>query len=63
MDFLPTILLVDEDPQVRSVMAARLRRLGYRVTEADSATAARAVVLRDPPTLILMDRGVPGDGQ
>lgn len=63
MNFLPTILLVDEDPRVRATMAARLQRMGYRVAEADSVATAKAAVLRDPPTLILLDRGLPGDGQ
>lgn len=63
MQFLPTILLVEQDPQVRTAMATRLQRLGYRVAEADSPETARAVILRDPPTVILLDRGLPGDGQ
>jgi CheY-like chemotaxis protein len=60
MNIPQTILLVDEDPQVRGVMANTLRQLGYRITEAHSVAEARSQAAHSRPALILMDRGVAG---
>jgi two-component system, cell cycle sensor histidine kinase and response regulator CckA len=40
---VPTILVVEDDPIVRNVMAQTLGRLGFRVFEADSANEALLV--------------------
>ncbi len=63
MNFLHTILLVDEDPAIRGMMAARLGQMGYRIAEAESPDTARAAAARELPAMILVDRGLPGDGQ
>jgi CheY-like chemotaxis protein len=47
--FVPTILLVDDSPVVRRVLAQRLVADGFEVRAEPSAAAARAV---DPATLI-----------
>ena len=39
-----TILVVEDNPQVRTLTTERLRRLGYQVIEADSGPAAIAVL-------------------
>ena len=44
-------------------MAAQLGQLGYRVAEADSADEVRELAAREQPAFILLDRGLPGDGQ
>ena len=41
-----TILVAEDDAGVRSYVVESLRDLGYRVIEADDATAALAVVAR-----------------
>jgi CheY-like chemotaxis protein len=63
MNFRPTILLVDQDPTIRRLMADRLGPLGYRIAEAESPDTARTAAARERPALILVDRGLPGDGQ
>ena len=60
MDSPPTILIVDDDDDIRSLMAQLLRPQGYSVTEAGSASEAEASVLKNPPQLILMDLSMPG---
>jgi len=62
MNFSQTIMLVDEDPELRATLAHRLGKLGYRVAQAHSAEDARQVAIRETPALILVDRGLPGDG-
>ena len=60
MDTPPTILVVDDDDDIRSLIAQLLRSQGYSVTEAGSATEAETSVLENPPQLILMDLSMPG---
>ena len=57
---MKTILLVDDDPQVRSMFGLALRRKGYHVIDADSGAAALAVARQYLPTLILTDIHMPG---
>ena len=58
-----TILLVEDDPSVRSVTRAALEHYGYRVLEADCATSALEVWARDGAAvdLLLTDLIMPGD--
>lgn len=49
------ILLVDNNPEYRHVMATILRRIGYEVILSDEAARAKERVLSDHPDLILMD--------
>ena len=60
MDTPPTILVVDDDDDIRSLMAQLLRSHGYSVTEASSASEGETSVLQNPPHLILMDLSMPG---
>jgi CheY-like chemotaxis protein len=60
MNFLQTILLVDEDPAVRGMMAQSLGKMGYRIAETDSADGVRQLAALELPALILVDRGLPG---
>lgn len=55
------ILVVDDDDDMRFLMAEVLRNQGYCVTEAASAWEARKVVLGQIPDLVLMDIGMPGE--
>ncbi|MEO8368989.1 MAG: ATP-binding protein [Candidatus Solibacter sp.] len=56
-----TILLVEDDPQVRGLTRTMLVRLGYRVFEADSADQALAIAadLQGPLDLLLTDVVMP----
>jgi signal transduction histidine kinase len=55
-----TILLVDDDPQLRSMFGLALTRNGYRVIEADSGATGLAMARTHLPDLILSDIHMPG---
>jgi CheY-like chemotaxis protein len=55
-----TILIVDDDPDVREIMSGVLSDLGYQVTEADSGEAALDLLRKHPPDLMVLDFGMPG---
>jgi two-component system KDP operon response regulator KdpE len=55
-----TILVVDDDPQIRRVLQATLSSSGYDVIEAKNGQEAVEMVIREPPALILMDVNMPG---
>lgn len=53
---MATILVVDDDADIRSVLRRLLERAGHRVTEADSARAAIDSVLGDErPDVVVSD--------
>jgi len=54
-----TILIVDEDPYLRDVLAQKLESLGYRVVEARNGKEALDKVQQEPPDLILLDVMMP----
>ena len=55
-----TVLVVDDEPQIRTVLRAYLERDGYRVVEAGTGAAAlREATAPDPPVLVLLDIGLP----
>jgi len=55
-----TILVVDDDPQIRRVLQATLSSSGYDVIEAKNGQEAVEMVIRERPALILMDVNMPG---
>jgi two-component system KDP operon response regulator KdpE len=57
-----TILVVDDEPQLRRAMKATLTDLGYVVMEAKTGEEALEVLRRDPADLILLDLNMPGIG-
>jgi two-component system KDP operon response regulator KdpE len=54
-----TILVVDDDAQIRRVLQATLSSNGYDVIEAKDGSEAIASVLREHPNLILLDVNMP----
>jgi signal transduction histidine kinase/ActR/RegA family two-component response regulator len=55
------ILVVDDDPDVRWIIAQDLQEIGYAVTEADSGRAALAILEQDTPCdLMVADLVMPG---
>jgi len=54
-----TILIVDDELQIRRLLRGTLERAGYGVVEADSARAALAAIALSDPTAILLDLGLP----
>jgi len=54
-----TILVVDDEPQIRRVLRATLSSSGYDVIEAKDGQEAVEMVIRERPALILMDVNMP----
>jgi two-component system KDP operon response regulator KdpE len=57
-----TVLVVDDEPQLRRTMKATLTDLGYSVIEARTGEEAIETLRRDPADLILLDLNMPGIG-
>jgi DNA-binding response OmpR family regulator len=55
-----TVLVVDDEPTVREVVASYLRRDGHDVLEAADGVAAMELFATDPPDLIVLDMMLPG---
>jgi two-component system KDP operon response regulator KdpE len=54
-----TILIVDDEAQIRKMLTITLQSSGYRVVEASNAKEAMSLVASHPPDLILLDLGLP----
>jgi two-component system, OmpR family, KDP operon response regulator KdpE len=57
-----TILVVDDEPQIRRVLRAALSNHGYDILEAESGEQAVEVARRERSDLILLDVNMPGIG-
>ena len=55
----PKILIVDDEPQIRTLLKATLGRAGYAVIEAANAREALSSKAIDKPDLIILDLGLP----
>jgi two-component system, OmpR family, response regulator len=56
---MENLLVVDDEPTVRELLAATLRFAGFRVSSAATAVEALALARRDPPDLVLLDVMLP----
>lgn len=56
-----TVLVVDDDPDVRELLKDYLSDHGYEVLEADSGDAARSCLADRLPAVVLLDIGLPGE--
>jgi DNA-binding response OmpR family regulator len=54
------VLVVDDEPTVREVVAGYLRRDGHDVTEAGDGHKALDLLDSDPPDLVVLDMMLPG---
>ncbi|MBS0182847.1 MAG: SpoIIE family protein phosphatase [Nitrospira sp.] len=54
-----TVLVVDDEPTARMALAARLKRLGYRVIEAGDGKAGLEALRRERPDLTILDWMMP----
>jgi len=54
------ILIVEDEPAIRQMIALNLAKAGFEVNQADAAESARQLILDSPPDLILMDWMLPG---
>jgi PleD family two-component response regulator len=55
----PTILIVDDDPNLRMLLSYALEQEGYATIAAQDGMEALKIVERQPPTVILMDSVMP----
>ncbi len=55
----PTVLLVEDDEDTRSMLKRMLGMLGYYVVEAADGHEAIGLAIRRCPDLIIMDIGLP----
>jgi two-component system KDP operon response regulator KdpE len=53
------VLVVDDEPQIRTLLKATLARAGYSVVEASNGREALASKSIDKPDLVLLDLGLP----
>ena len=57
---MATVLVVDDEPIVREVVVRYLRREGFRTLEAGDGDAARRILERETPSLVVLDLMLPG---
>jgi len=54
------VLVVDDEPHIRRLLAARLVAEGYDVAESENGEDGLRVVLSEPPDIVLLDLMMPG---
>jgi DNA-binding response OmpR family regulator len=57
---METVLVVDDEPTIRDVVVRYLRREGYATLEAGDGDAARELLEREWPSLVVLDLMLPG---
>ena len=55
------IAIVDDDTDITDLLGNYLRHQGFRVTPLHSGQALMALMPADPPALVLLDLGLPGE--
>ena len=55
-----SVLVIDDDPDVRGFIAATLEEQGYRVREAHDGRAGLALIAKERPDLVILDFIMPG---
>jgi DNA-binding response OmpR family regulator len=58
---VPTILLTEDDPDHRELMAIALRRFGHDVVEAEDAASASRALASGGIDAVLLDNRMPGE--
>ena len=61
MTFATHIAIVDDEPDITSLLAGYLQGQGFRVTQLHSGRALMAMMAADAPSLVLLDLGLPGE--
>jgi two-component system phosphate regulon response regulator OmpR len=57
----PMVLVVDDEPELRSLLAEYFGRHGFTVRTAGDAAAARVAVAEQAPALAILDINMPGE--
>ncbi len=61
MSALPHIAVVDDEADIAQLLATYLGAQGFRVTPLATGAALMALMASDPPALVLLDLGLPGE--
>lgn len=54
------ILIADDEPSIRQLVAFTLRRRGYTIVEAEDGATALDLIRRESPDLVVLDVMMPG---
>ena len=57
----PVVLVVDDEPELLSLLFDYLGRYGLTIRTAENALAARAAVAAEVPALVILDLNMPGE--
>lgn len=55
-----TVLVVDDEPEIRRALTMRLKSNGYSVLTAEDGMQATNIAIQCEPDLIILDIGMPG---
>ncbi|MGL6249475.1 MAG: response regulator, partial [Billgrantia desiderata] len=56
-----TLIVVDDDPEIRELLVDYLGRHGYRALAAEDAEALHGLLTSETPDLLIVDIMLPGD--
>jgi two-component system, OmpR family, response regulator len=55
------IAVLDDEPDITTLLSGYLQSQGYRVTAVHNGPALMSLMAADPPALVLLDLGLPGE--
>ena len=55
------IAVLDDEPDITTLLSGYLQSQGFRVTAVHNGPALMALMAADPPALVLLDLGLPGE--
>jgi two-component system, OmpR family, phosphate regulon response regulator PhoB len=58
---IPTVLVVEDEPQIQELIAINLEHLGHKVLRAGSAEEAESVIRAELPDVVVLDWMLPGE--
>jgi two-component system phosphate regulon response regulator OmpR len=58
---LPTLLVVDDEPELRGLLGEYFGRHGFQVRSADNAATARTMLAEQVPDVAILDVNMPGE--